>query len=273
MTKLFKIISINTSLISSLMFSQNNGVLITEMSSGITEPNASAQLHLHSDNKGFLYPRVPLNSDTDATTVNTPQNGVTVFNSRENRINFWYDGRWYINYLLEDAKNIIPSTLNKTALSTNTTIVGTFPSAPEEFHFGDSTSGWTPTNVNTNFNITNTTNSTYFIVEGMTSINNTFAATNFGFAVAVFIDGKLVTVRKFFEPASGRCSWKKFNLSGILKDQSVGAHTMEVYVRNLQRSSSNYTQIAYGGASTGCTNVNQVSGKIYLTTQISEIRQ
>ncbi|MEJ8605962.1 hypothetical protein JSO56_03380 [Riemerella anatipestifer] len=273
MTKLFKIISINTSLISSLMFSQNNGVLITEMNSGITEPNASAQLHLHSDNKGFLYPRVPLNSDTDATTVNTPQNGVTVFNSNTNRINFWYDGKWYASYLLEDAKNIIPSTLNETALSTNTTLISTFPTISEEFHFGDSTSGWTSTNVRTNFNITNPINSTYFIVEGMTSINNTSFASAFGFAVAVFIDGKLVTVRKFFEPAAGRCSWKKFSLSSVLKDQTVGAHTMEVYVKNLQKSSSNYTQIAYGGASTGCTNVNQVSGKIYLTTQISEIRQ
>ncbi len=47
---------------------------------GTTTPNASAKLDVYSTNKGFLPPRVTLTSETDATTIASPAEGLLVYN-------------------------------------------------------------------------------------------------------------------------------------------------------------------------------------------------
>ena len=47
---------------------------------GTTTPNASAKLDVFSTNKGFLPPRVTLTSETDATTIASPAEGLLVYN-------------------------------------------------------------------------------------------------------------------------------------------------------------------------------------------------
>ena len=47
---------------------------------GTTTPHASAKLEVNATNKGFLPPRVILNSTTDATTIASPAEGLLVYN-------------------------------------------------------------------------------------------------------------------------------------------------------------------------------------------------
>ncbi len=47
---------------------------------GTTTPNASAKLDVYSTNKGFLPPRVTLTSETDASTIASPAEGLLVYN-------------------------------------------------------------------------------------------------------------------------------------------------------------------------------------------------
>ncbi|GAA4156242.1 hypothetical protein GCM10022217_15060 [Chryseobacterium ginsenosidimutans] len=48
---------------------------------GTSIPDNSAILQLNSTNKGFLPPKIPLISATDATTIPTPANGLVVYNT------------------------------------------------------------------------------------------------------------------------------------------------------------------------------------------------
>ncbi len=47
---------------------------------GTTTPNASAKLDVYSTNKGFLPPRVTLTSETDASTIASPAEGLLIYN-------------------------------------------------------------------------------------------------------------------------------------------------------------------------------------------------
>ena len=47
---------------------------------GTTTPHASAKLDVSATNKGFLPPRVTLTSNTDATTIPSPAEGLLVYN-------------------------------------------------------------------------------------------------------------------------------------------------------------------------------------------------
>ncbi|HQI70593.1 MAG TPA: hypothetical protein PLT47_07570, partial [Bacteroidales bacterium] len=48
-----------------------------------TAPNKSALLDLKSDNKGFLVPRIFLNSDTDASTIANPAHSLFIYNTND----------------------------------------------------------------------------------------------------------------------------------------------------------------------------------------------
>jgi hypothetical protein len=54
--------------------------LMAQTGIGTTTPNASAKLDVYSTNKGFLPPRVTLTSNTDATTIPSPAEGLLVYN-------------------------------------------------------------------------------------------------------------------------------------------------------------------------------------------------
>jgi hypothetical protein len=51
---------------------------------GTTTPHASAKLEVSATNKGFLPPRVTLTSNTDATTIPNPAEGLLVYNNGNN---------------------------------------------------------------------------------------------------------------------------------------------------------------------------------------------
>lgn len=66
-----------TGFLFSIMFYAQTGI-------GTTTPHASAKLEVNATNKGFLPPRVTLTSNTDATTIPNPAEGLLVYNNGNN---------------------------------------------------------------------------------------------------------------------------------------------------------------------------------------------
>ncbi|WP_396142006.1 hypothetical protein [Flavobacterium sp.] len=65
---------------------------------GTTTPHASAKLDVSATNKGFLPPRVTLTSNTDATTIPSPAEGLLVYNLGSSGLQagyyYWNNANW-----------------------------------------------------------------------------------------------------------------------------------------------------------------------------------
>lgn len=95
-----------------------------------TPPHSSAVLELSSSNKGFLGPKVDLESQTDQTTITSPATGLIAFNLGNNGLNyegyvFWDGDEWRAfnnNSLSEGSIGAI--TCNNVTLTPSTYTIG-----------------------------------------------------------------------------------------------------------------------------------------------------
>ena len=81
-------------ILSSFTFGQNTGVGI-----GTANPDQSAILDLSISNKGFLPPRINLNSTTDTVTIANPATGLLVYNTGSGMLTtkgyyYWDGAKW-----------------------------------------------------------------------------------------------------------------------------------------------------------------------------------
>lgn len=241
-----------------------------------TETNAStdpsAILEIRDSKTGVLFPQVPLLTNTDAVTVNSPLDGLLVYNTNDARYNFWQNNAWNKNFEIQDGLAIIKNTQNFSSNSTNSITINTFPSTMPLFALNSNTTGWTSLNTSTNINVTNASNTNYIIAEGMTQINNDNDTNQrYQYAIGVFVDGQLKIVRKYFKYSpSTTCIWNKFSLSGVFDNLSIGTHTVSVYAYNLPKSTSGYNSITYGGNASSCSNINNDMARVFLTAQITQ---
>jgi len=75
------------------------GQIYAQTGIGTTTPHASAKLEVSATNKGFLPPRVTLSSNTDATTIPSPAEGLLVYNTGNNSglvagYYYWNGANW-----------------------------------------------------------------------------------------------------------------------------------------------------------------------------------
>lgn len=103
---------------------------------GTPSPNQSAQLDLVSSDKGFLIPRISLNSTTDATTItNGNVNGLIVFNIQTVAdvtpgFYYWFETKWNKIANPDDLGAIgVSSVSNNSALNSLSTTVNNVASA------------------------------------------------------------------------------------------------------------------------------------------------
>lgn len=249
----------------------NSQVLITTNATMYNKPDDSAILQIADNNKGFLMPRM-----SSASNITSPIESVIFYNLTTGKFNFWSQNSWVKMFEASDASGIIDVTKNFTGNSSSKTTVTTFPATMPNFTLNSGTSGWTNLNVSTTITVTKATNTNLVTVEGMSQIDNTTNASSYQFAIGVFVNeggvDKLKLVRKFNAySTNASCLWKKFNLSGVFENLTVGNHTVKVYAHNLPKMSNNYNNITYGGsASTSCNNINEQMARIFLTVQLAE---
>lgn len=246
-------------------------VLITTNAALYNKPDDSAILQIADNNKGFLMPRM-----SSGSNIASPIESIIFYNLTSGKFNFWSQNSWSKMFEAEDAEAIIDVTKNFVGSSNSKTTITTFPNSMPTFTLNTGTTGWTDLNVSTVINVTKTTNTNLVTVEGMSQINNTDNASSYQFAIGVFVNeggvDKLKIVRKFNAySTNATCLWKKFNLSGVFENLSIGNHTVKVYAYNLPKMSNNYSNITYGGsASSNCNNLNTEMAKIYITAQLAQ---
>lgn len=235
------------------------------------ELDDSAVLKIVDSKRGVLFPQVSLLNVTDQITVPTPVVGLTLYNTATNKYNFWEQGQWNRTFTIEDGLAIIKQTENFSGKSNNSTTIIGFPTAFPLFNLDDTTANWTNLQASTTIIVTKSSNTNYVITEGMVQINNTTASQVFEFAIGVFVDGQLKLASKYSATGQGfNCCWKKFNLSGVFDDLSIGTHTVEIYGRNLPKITSGYSQITYGGNTSNCSNINNDMARIFVTAQVTQ---
>ena len=241
----------------------------------------SAVLKLDSNDKGLLYPRVALASNTDIVTVPSPQNGYIVFNTNtsatlpQSLVNF-ESGKWLATLNKEQVAAKLDVITIASAVSPGNIIITGY--SPGVITLGTGTTGWTSLGINESRTFTRVNNSFAFTVEGMTQIDKT---TNefYEYAIGIFVDDKLEVTRKYHKNAENfTCSWHKFKLNGLVNNLSLGSHTIKVMAKTfLQPQTHPRKSIYYGGvahySSSGnplCDNMSNFMSKIILNTTIVE---
>lgn len=247
-------------------------VLISSDPAIANKPDPSAVLQIAANNRGVRFPQVPLLSNTDNVTVPTPVNGLVVHNTNTDQLNFWEDNHWNRMFGINDALPLIKVTQNFSASSAGSTTISTFPASMPLFTLNQSTSGWTAVNSSTTITVTKPVNTNYIVCEGMAQIDNdSNIYQEFQFAIGVFVDGQLKIARKFTAIGNSYvCNWRKFNLSGVFDNLSVGTHSVAVYAYNLPKITTGYTKIVYGGNTPNCDNINNDMARIFITAQLTE---
>lgn len=249
-------------------------VKITSLMAANSAPDTSAVLEISDNNKGLLLPRVPLLTNTDQVTVPTPVNGLTLYNSSTNKLNFWENSQWNKIFETSDALPYISKISNYSSSSTAPVVITGFPTNMTLFNLNSDPTGWTDLNVNVSLTPTNGSNSIFVSGEGMVQLNNVNNSNSFQYAISIFVDNQLKIVRKYkFEDVTA-CPWKKFEISGLFFDLTPNVpHNIKIYGFNLpiKTTGSGYgTALTYGGNATGCSNLNQDVARIYLTAQLTE---
>lgn len=236
-------------------------------------PASSAILEIKDEETGVLFPRIPLLSATDNTTVPNPIYGVTVFDTNTDRLYFWdtnlTPNKWIRNFRVSDAEAILQTTTNYSNNSTTGVTINSWPSSPPSFAEDSSPAGWTDLNVNVTVSPTEAANDVFISAEGMVQMNNT-SSTQYSFAIGLFVDNKLKVVRKFYYPDIASCAWKKFEVNGLFKDMPTGLHDVKIYAHNL-KSTNNSRRLVYGNrAAMTCDNLNENMARIFVTAQLTE---
>ncbi len=77
----YKTLHMNKKILTSILFQLCIVVIYAQVGIGTTNISSSAMLEVTSTNKGVLFPRVALDSNTDQTTVPNPAVGLTVYNT------------------------------------------------------------------------------------------------------------------------------------------------------------------------------------------------
>lgn len=249
-------------------------ILIAANNSVYNKPDDSAVLQVEDSNRGFLMPRI-----SSSSNITSPSESVMFYNTGSKKFNFWSENNWNKMFETSDANSVIDVTTNYVGNSTAKTVVTTFPNTMPSFTIGSNlTSDWTYLGATTNFAITKTNNSTLITVEGMSQINNNGSGaggTNYQFAIGVFVNDKLLLVRKYFKYSApnSSCAWKKFNVAGVFENLATNNnYVVKIYAYNLPKlnNPNSYNSVTYGGNGGTCNNLNESMARVFVSAQVAE---
>jgi hypothetical protein len=133
-------------LIATFHFSYSQVVITDKSTPNIDQ---SAALKLDADQKGVLLPRIPLNSNTDITSVPNPQDGNIVFNIKNSitlptTVAFFTNKKWNYLYNKEQAQTQLDIISTNSSVSPGNIIITGY--TPGAINLGTDTTGWVSDN-------------------------------------------------------------------------------------------------------------------------------
>ena len=275
-------------------------VLITKMpvAAGSEKPHESAMLELRSGDQGVLLPTAALQSVTDISTVPNPVEGTVVLNTTvyplvptsKPTLAVWDGSKWLFTYTKENVILDLDKVRNYVAQNRDADVVAitSFPSSSPNFSFGNGISGW---NILVDTQYSNKKPSFEFDydkaeqrmvidAEGMATVDNSSSPGNFSYAVGIFVEDQLVSVKKFYQTATtGSCYFHKYNIRAILAQNTNSpnqilnklagqTYSVKIGVRALARDANdnNFTRLVFGDvAGSSCSNnLNKGTARSYV---------
>ncbi len=234
-------------------------------------------LKIVSDNKGILIPNISIPNLNQANPVTNPATSLLVFNTNTNTgtgYYVWKNNKW--NPLLNSSNIskylgiINSSTTVSSSFVTDNTLNGA-----NQYSLGSSPTAnpWKQIpNINKNVNIFSPTNNVTINVNGIVQVQNpNNNTTTNSYAVGVFIDDKLTTVRNYIITAPSSCTYMDFNIMSTAENLSVGSHNVKVYaiLRN-NTNNSNVPTLYFGDKISTCTNLSSDMARTIMNIQVSE---
>ncbi|KQS91572.1 hypothetical protein [Chryseobacterium sp. Leaf394] len=248
--------------------------LFSQVGIGTTSVEDNLLLKVHSPNKGVLLPNLNIPNLSLASPVTSPALGLLAYNKATGKqgFNFWDGAKW--NELV-DTRNVYSvlgltvsySTSNSAPLLINT------PKGAVNYP-QDSVPGtiWSEVDgLSKDITVTQANNSIVVITEGMVQANNsvTSSSNTFTYAVGIFVDGKLAGVRNYSTRYSTVNQYDYFSINSVLKNLSVGNHTVKTYVSVRVNDYSSATEWKFGG-SVGVASLNAEMTKINMYIKLTE---
>lgn len=248
--------------------------LFSQVGIGTTSVESNLLLKVHSTNKGVLLPNLNITNLSVASPVTTPAYGLLAYNKAVGKqgFTFWDGTKW----------NEIVDTRNVYSVLGLTISYSTSNSAPLNIttpqgamlYPQDSAPGtiWSEVpGLSKDITVTQTNNSIVVITEGMVQANNNTASSSntFTYAVGIFVDGKLAGVRNYSTRYSTVNQYDYFSINSVLKNLSLGNHTIKTYVSVRVNDYSSASQWRFGGP-VGTASLNADMTKINMYIKLTE---
>ncbi|WP_185145823.1 hypothetical protein [Chryseobacterium sp. SNU WT5] len=236
----------------------------------------SEVLKIVSNNKGVLFPNISIPNLNESAPVTDPENSLFVYNTNTNTgtgFYIWKDNKW--NPLI-NSTNIykylgVIKTINAVS---NATRSDSTPDGANAYALGETANAhdWQLIpNLSKSFDVYASSNNVSVNVNGIVQVNSGQNNTSHSFAIAIFIDKKLASVRNFIITGYTPCLYTDFNLFMSKNNLSVGNHTVEVYETyrvNLLDTSN--AVLSFGGKSNSCNNLSNDMSRSFLNIQLTE---
>ncbi|MFC7348170.1 hypothetical protein ACFQO9_15740 [Chryseobacterium zhengzhouense] len=241
---------------------------------GTTAIENDLLLKVSSANKGVLIPNLTIPNLNVANPVDSPSFGLLAYNNYNGKkgFNFWDGNKWSE---LVDSRNVY-SVLGLTiSYSTSNSAPISVTTLSGALNYGENSlpgTVWTEVpGLSKDITITQSNNSIFVITEGMVQANNSLAsrANTFTYAVGIFVDGKLAGVRNYSTNYGKSYQYDFFSINTLLKDLSLGTHTIKTYVTMRVNNYINASSWKFGGPA-DTSSVNADMSKINMFIKLTE---
>ncbi|APD07286.1 hypothetical protein UJ101_01775 [Flavobacteriaceae bacterium UJ101] len=239
---------------------------LSQVGIGTNTPHKSAVLHLETNNKGLMVPKINLNHSKDLTTISNPLASLLVYNTNDTEIGgkglyYWTGTQWTFFFNSSNLNSLLGITKFESTQATNTYTVNHF-SGETPYSNGSGTTGWTMIDdIDFDIEIDRVDNESVISFTGMLQSNNT-EANDFTAGLGIFVDDKLIASKALSVQSSESCSFREFTINGTISDLSIGTHNIKVGVQNRQSYSGGTYSVTYGGNAPDCPNLNSHEGRI-----------
>lgn len=247
----------------------------------VTTFNPSEVLKIVSDNKGFIIPNINISNLSNPTPLN-----INASNNAENESLMLYNtntttGKGFYIWRPNGWSALLNSTnafkylgvvnsLNKTS---NGRALISSPSGANTYAINSAptATGWVQIpNISQVIDIYSPQNNVTININGI--VQGTTVNTSNSYAIAIFLNDQLKTVRNYIFDIPSNCTYNDFNLMSTLKDLPVGQNTIKVYAiyRAQVGSSASNATLSFGDKISTCTNLTSDMARTVMNIQISE---
>ena len=234
-------------------------------------------LKIESSNKGVLLPNISIPDLNEPEPVTNPENSLFVYNTNTTTgtgFYMWKDNKWNPLINSTNVYKYLGIVSSYTAISNNGVNDST-PNGAVGYTVGEVAADhdWQLIpNLTQTFPVYSANNNVAINVGGIVQANSVSGATStHSYAVAVFIDDKLASVRNFIVSGNADCLYNDFNIFMTINNLSVANHTVKVYqTYRVNLTSTTGAYLRFGERISSCSNLSNDMSRTILNVQVSE---